>query len=310
MRTLIVITGPTAVGKTEICLDIAKRYHVPIINADSRQIYRGMVIGTAAPTMEQLAAVKHYFVGVLSPDKYYNASMFEQDVTKVLHELWGNFQGRSQDKHSRQLALMCGGSMMYIDSVCDGIDDIPTIHPETRAMIRDKYEKDGLERLLEELKLLDPEYYNVVDKRNQRRVIHGLEICYQTGKTYTSFRKREKIARPFDRLIKIFINRSREQLYKRINTRVDRMIENGLEAEVRSLENYRGVNALNSVGYREMFDYIDEKITLNEAVEKIKSNTRRYARKQQTWYKRDENIRWFDAEDKEGIIEYIENAIR
>lgn len=310
MRTLIVITGPTAVGKTEICLDIAKRYHVPIINADSRQIYRGMVIGTAAPTMEQLAAVKHYFVGMLSPDKYYNAFMFEQDVTKVLHELWGNFQGCSQDKHSRQLALMCGGSMMYIDSVCDGIDDIPTIHPETRAMIRDKYEKDGLERLLEELKLLDPEYYNVVDRRNQRRVVHGLEICYQTGKTYTSFRKREKIARPFDRLVKIFINRSREQLYKRINTRVDRMIENGLEAEVRSLENYRGVNALNSVGYREMFDYIDEKITLNEAVEKIKSNTRRYARKQQTWYKRDENIRWFDAEDKEGIIEYIENAIR
>lgn len=310
MRTLIVITGPTAVGKTEICLDIAKRYHVPIINADSRQIYQGMVIGTAAPTMEQLAAVKHYFVGVLSPDKYYNASMFEQDVTKVLHELWGNFQGCSQDKQSRQLALVCGGSMMYIDSVCDGIDDIPTIHPETRAMIRDKYEKDGLERLLEELKLLDPEYYDVVDKRNQRRVVHGLEICYQTGKTYTSFRKREKIARPFDRLVKIFINRSREQLYKRINTRVDRMIENGLEAEVRSLENYRGVNALNSVGYREMFDYIDEKITLNEAVEKIKSNTRRYARKQQTWYKRDENIRWFDAEDKEGIIEYIENAIR
>lgn len=310
MRTLIVITGPTAVGKTEICLDIAKRYHIPIINADSRQIYRGMVIGTAAPTMEQLAAVKHYFVGMLSPDKYYNASMFEQDVTKVLHELWGNFQGCSQDKHSRQLALMCGGSMMYIDSVCDGIDDIPTIHPETRAMIRDKYEKDGLERLLEELKLLDPEYYDVVDKRNQRRVVHGLEICYQTGKTYTSFRKREKIARPFDRLIKIFINRSREQLYKRINTRVDRMIENGLEAEVRSLENYRGVNALNSVGYREMFDYIDEKITLNEAVEKIKSNTRRYARKQQTWYKRDENIRWFDAEDKESIIEYIENAVR
>lgn len=310
MRTLIVITGPTAVGKTEICLDIAKRYHIPIINADSRQIYRGMVIGTAAPTMEQLAAVKHYFVGVLSPDKYYNASMFEQDVTKVLHELWGNSQGCSQDKHSRQLALMCGGSMMYIDSVCDGIDDIPTIHPETRAMIHDKYEKDGLERLLEELKLLDPEYYDVVDKRNQRRVVHGLEICYQTGKTYTSFRKREKIARPFDRLVKIFINRSREQLYKRINTRVDRMIENGLEAEVRSLENYRGVNALNSVGYREMFDYIDEKITLNEAVEKIKSNTRRYARKQQTWYKRDENIRWFDAEDKEGIIEYIGNAIR
>lgn len=310
MRTLIVITGPTAVGKTEICLDIAKRYHVPIINADSRQIYRGMVIGTAAPTMEQLAAVEHYFVGVLSPDKYYNASMFEQDVTKVLHELWGNSQDCSQDKHSRQLALMCGGSMMYIDSVCDGIDDIPTIHPETRAMIRDKYEKDGLERLLEELKLLDPEYYDVVDKRNQRRVVHGLEICYQTGKTYTSFRKREKIARPFDRLVKIFINRSREQLYKRINTRVDRMIENGLEAEVRSLENYRGVNALNSVGYREMFDYIDEKITLNEAVEKIKCNTRRYARKQQTWYKRDENIRWFDAEDKESIIEYIENAIR
>ncbi len=294
MDTLIVITGPTAVGKTELCIDIAKRFGIPIINADSRQIYRELRIGTATPTEEQLQAVKHFFVGSISIDDYYNASMYEQEVLQLLDE---------QFKHS-PIQLLTGGSMMYIDAVCNGIDDIPTIREDIREEMKRRYEQEGLEALCEDLKRLDPEHYEVVDRKNYRRVIHALEICYQTGKTYTSFRKQEKKQRPFQ-IVKIGLHRDREELYHRINQRVDQMMADGLLDEVKSLSDKRCNNALNTVGYKEMFTYLDGTWTLEEAVERMKGNTRRYARKQLTWFKRDEQMQWFYPHQKEDILNYI-----
>lgn len=293
-KTLIVITGPTAVGKTALCLDIAKHFDIPIINADSRQIFRELKIGTARPTEEQMQEVKHYFVGMLGLEDYYSASLFEQQVLELL----------DQQFQTHDYALMAGGSMMYIDAVCDGIDDIPTIDDATRDLMKKRLAEEGLEKLCEELKILDPEYYDIVDRQNPRRVVHALEICTMTGKTYTSFRKREKRERPF-RIIKIGLNRPREELYERINRRVDQMMADGLLDEVRSLYPQRSLNALNTVGYKELFDYLDGRWSLEEAVERIKGNTRRYARKQLTWYKKDEQIRWFHPDDKETIINYI-----
>lgn len=294
MASLIVITGPTAVGKTELCIDIAKYYGVPIINADSRQIYRELKIGTATPTEEQLESVKHYFVGSISIDNYYNASMYEQDVLTLLDK---------QFKHS-SIQLLTGGSMMYIDAVCNGIDDIPTIREDIREEMKKRYANEGLEALCEDLRRLDPEHYEIVDKKNYRRVIHALEICYQTGRTYTSFRRQEKKQRPF-KIIKIGLNREREELYHRINLRVDQMMTDGLLDEVQSLQSKRTNNALNTVGYKEMFTYLDGAWSLEEAVERIKGNTRRYARKQLTWFKRDEEMRWFHPQQKEDILKYI-----
>lgn len=294
--TLVVITGPTAVGKTELCMDIAKHYGIPIINADSRQIYRGMEIGTAAPTKEQQEEVHHYFVGTLSLTDYYNASMYEQDVLALLSRMF--------NANGHNIALLTGGSMMYIDSVCNGIDDIPTINAETRDMLKERLEREGIERLCEELRALDPEYYDFVDKKNPRRVVHGLEICYQTGKPYSYFRKKEKRLRPF-RIVKIALNRPREELYARINARVDKMICDGLPEEAKALYPHRELNALNTVGYKEMFSHFDGTLSLEEAIERIKGNTRRYARKQLTWFKRDKDIRWFNPDDKKEIMNYI-----
>lgn len=293
-KTLIVITGPTAVGKTALCLDIAQHFGIPIINADSRQIYKELKIGTASPTDEQLAKVKHYFVGSLSLNDYYSASLFEQQTMEILEREFAK----------SDYALMAGGSMMYIDAVCNGIDDIPTVDDHTRETLKARLANEGLEPLVEELRLLDPEYYEIVDKQNPRRVVHGLEICLMTGKTYTSFRKREKKQRPF-RIVKIGLNRDREELYNRINLRVDEMMDEGLLEEARNLYPMRHMNALNTVGYKEMFAYLDSTWTLEEAVERIKGNTRRYARKQLTWYKKDEQIRWFHPDQKEEIISYI-----
>ena len=301
-NTLIVITGPTAVGKTELCLEVAKKYGIPIINADSRQMFRGMAIGTAAPSKEQLEAVRHYFVGNLELSDYYNAAMFERDVIAILDGMFSGNQGDGCRKCG--LALMSGGSMMYIDAVCNGIDDIPTINEETRNYIKERLSKEGLERLCAELKRLDPEYYDVVDKKNTRRVVHGLEICIQTGTTYTSFRKRQKKQRDF-RIVKIGLEMPREELYLRINRRVDRMMECGLLQEAEALYPYRNLNALNTVGYKELFSYIDGTFTLEEAVERIKGNTRRYARKQMTWLKKDGSVVWFPANDKCAIMDYI-----
>lgn len=293
-KTLIVITGPTAVGKTDLCLDIARHYGVPIINADSRQIYKELLIGTARPTEEQMQLVRHYFVGTLSLEDYYSASLYEQQVMSLLEELF-----RESD-----YALLSGGSMMYIDAVCNGIDDIPTIDDATRELMKRRLAEEGLQSLCEELQRLDPEYYEIVDRRNPRRVVHALEICVMTGRTYTSFRKREEKQRPF-RIVKIGLNREREQLYDRINRRVDEMMAAGLLEEALQMYPRRELNALNTVGYKELFDYIDGRWTVEEAVERIKGNTRRYARKQLTWYKKDDRIRWFHPNDKETIIDYI-----
>lgn len=298
MKTLIVITGPTGVGKTELCLRIANTFFVPIINADSRQIYSEIPIGTAAPTKEQQAAVKHYFVGTLHLTDYYSASQYENDVLKLLDELF----------KSSDVALLSGGSMMYIDAVCKGIDDIPTIRDDIRSMMKQRLATEGLEALVEELRKLDYEHWKIVDRKNPRRVVHALEICHQTGRTYTSFRRNEVKKRPF-RIIKIGLSRPREELYDRINRRVLKMIDDGLIDESLRVLPYRGVNALNTVGYKEMFEYLDGLTTLDEAIFKIQSNTRRYARKQLTWYKRDEQMKWFSPDNIEEILNYIESAI-
>jgi tRNA dimethylallyltransferase len=296
VATLVVITGPTAVGKTALCIKLAKHYGIPIINADSRQIYRELRIGTASPSDEQLREVKHYFVGSIGIDDYYNASLYEQDVLRVLDE---------QFCHS-PIQLLTGGSMMYIDAVCNGIDDIPTIRDDIRNEMKRRYAEEGLEALCADLQRLDPEHYAVVDRKNYRRVIHALEICYQTGQTYTSFRKQERKQRPF-RIVKIGLNRERDELYQRINSRVDQMMTDGLLDEARSLYDKRSNNALNTVGYKEIFDYLDGRWSLEEAVERIKGNTRRYARKQLTWYKRDEDMHWFHPNDKQQLLNYLKH---
>lgn len=294
--TLIVVTGPTAVGKTDLCLQIARQYGIPVINADSRQIYRGLTIGTAAPTEEQQRGVRHYFVGSLPLDHYYNAAMYEHDVMALLARLF------PQSPH--RVALLSGGSMMYIDAVCNGIDDIPTITPETRAAVRQQLEERGLDSLCDDLRRLDPQHFETVDKRNTRRVVHALEICLQTGKPYSSFLLGKGKRRPF-RIVKIALSRHREALYERINKRVDRMVENGLVEEARHLFKYSGLNALNTVGYKELFDYFRGRWPLTEAIERIKGNTRRYARKQLTWLKRDKSITWFDADNTQLILNHI-----
>ena len=293
---LIVITGPTAVGKTELCMELAQWLNVPIINADSRQMFRELKIGTAAPTDKQLQQVRHYFVGNLSISDYYSASMYEQDVNKLLAELFT----------TSNYALLTGGSMMYIDAVCNGIDDIPTVDETTRQLMKQRLAEEGLEALVEELKQLDPEHYEVVDRQNPRRVVHALEICHMTGKTYTSFRKAEKKQHPFQ-IVKIGLNRDRSELYERINLRVDKMIQNGLVDEARNLTSYRHANALNTLGYKELFNYFDGIWNLDEAIERIKGNTRRYARKQLTWFKRDATMRSFHPNDVELIKNYISN---
>lgn len=293
-KTLIVIVGPTGVGKTELCIRLAEYFHIPIINADSRQLFADIPIGTAQPTHEQLSRVKHYFVGTLALDDYYSASMFEQDVLQLLAA------------SSRPLELMAGGSMMYIDAVCNGIDDIPTVDDATRALMKQRLSNEGLPALVEELRQLDPEHWAIVDKQNPRRVVHALEICHMTGKTYTSFRLNEKKQRPFN-ILKIGLVRPREELYERINRRVDQMMADGLLEEARRVYPKRHLNALNTVGYKELFNYLDGTWSLEEAIERIKGNTRRYCRKQLTWLKRDPAIQWFHPDNFEEIIKYIES---
>ena len=300
MDTLFVITGPTAVGKSDLCLRVARHLDVPIINADSRQLYADIPIGTAAPTAEQLAAVRHYFVGTLRLTDYYSASMYEQQVLTLLHDPEG--------LGNNPYALLSGGSMMYIDAVCDGIDDIPTIDEETRATLRHRLATDGLERLAEELRVADPEYYAIVDRKNTRRVVHALEICYMTGRTYTSYRVRRRQPRDFS-IVKIGLTRDRQELYDRINRRVEQMMADGLLEEARRVYPHKGENSLNTVGYRELFDYFEGRCTLAEAVERIQGATRRYCRKQLTWLKRDQRIRWFHPDQADEIIAYIDGFI-
>lgn len=299
MKTLVVVLGPTGVGKTELCLNIAKHLKSPIINADSRQIFAEMPIGTAAPTKEQQREVLHYFVGNHNITDYYSAAMFEEDAINTIDKLF-------KDGHNS--VLMSGGSMMYIDAVCKGIDDIPTIDESTREKLKIEFERDGLDKLVDKLKVLDPEHWLIVDKKNPRRVIHALEICMMTGKTYTSFRRNTNKKRPFN-ILKIGLNRDREELYERINKRVLNMIDEGLINEVLQLYNFRNLNALNTVGYKEVFDYLDGLLTLDEATRQIQSNSRRYMRKQLTWFKRDESIKWFNPNNVEEILKYIDKNV-
>lgn len=291
-KTLIVVTGPTGVGKTEATLRLAEYFGVPVINADSRQIFAEIPIGTAAPTAAQQARVRHYFVGNHHLEDYYSASLFEEDVLKIINEA------------SSKVSLLSGGSMMYIDAVCKGIDDIPTIRPEVRQEMMQLLESEGLEKMCELLHEWDPEHWAVVDRNNPRRVIHALEICKQTGRTYTSFRSNTIKERPFN-IIKIGLNRDRETLYQRINQRVLQMIDDGMIEEAQRVYPKRTLNSLNTVGYKELFEYLDGLTTLDEAIFKIQSNTRRYARKQLTWYKRDAEMTWFSPDNIEEILNYL-----
>lgn len=291
-KTLIVVTGPTGVGKTETTLRLAEHFGVPVINADSRQIFAEIPIGTAAPTAAQQARVRHYFVGNHHLEDYYSASLFEEDVLKLINE------------SSSKVSLLSGGSMMYIDAVCKGIDDIPTIRPEVRQEMMQLLEKEGLAKMCELLHEWDPEHWAVVDRNNPRRVIHALEICKQTGRTYTSFRSNTIKERPFN-IIKIGLNRDRDTLYQRINQRVLQMIDDGMIEEAQRVYPKRMLNSLNTVGYKELFEYLDGLTTLDEAIFKIQSNTRRYARKQLTWYKRDQEMTWFSPDNIEEILNYL-----
>lgn len=295
MKTLIVLLGPTAVGKTELALRLAEHIDSPIINADSRQLYADLRIGTAAPTEEQLARVHHYFVGTLAIQDYYSAARFENEVLTLTGQLF--------QSHDR--LLLSGGSMLYIDAVCKGIDDIPTVDEETRLMLRERLEHEGLEKLTRELKLLDPEYYAQVDLKNTKRIVHALEICYQTGRTFTSFRTSTQKQRPFN-ILKIGLRREREELFNRINERVDQMIANGLLDEARALLPYRDENALNTVGYKEMFQVLDGKWDLQFATERMKKNTRVYAKKQMTWFAHDKDIHWFHPDEIDAITALVD----
>lgn len=297
-KYLIVLIGPTGVGKTELSLRIAEKFTASIISSDSRQLYRDLPIGTAAATPEQLARVKHHFVGLLGLDEYFSAARFEEEVISFLDTYY----------QSHDVALMTGGSMMYVDAVCKGIDDMPSVTPEVRQKVVDLYAAVGLDGLLEMLQQLDPEYYDIVDRKNPKRVMHGVEICLTTGKTFTSFRTNTIKSRPFE-IIKIGITRDREELYDRINQRVDQMMADGLLEEARAVYEHRAHNSLNTVGYKEMFQYLSGEWTLDFAIEKIKQNTRIYSRKQMTWFKRDESIRWFHPDNEAEILSYLADKI-
>ena len=298
VNSLVILLGPTGVGKTELSLRIAEHFGSPIISSDSRQLYKELPIGTAAPTVEQMARVRHYMVGTLSLTDYYSASNFEEDVISLLREL--------HQTHST--VVMTGGSMMYIDAVCNGIDELPTVSDEVRKLMIERYKNEGLESLCNELKHLDPIHYEQVDLKNHKRVIHALEICYMTGKPYSELRTHSNKQRPF-RILKIGLTRDREELYERINRRVEQMISEGLESEARSVYPHREFNSLNTVGYKEMFAYISGEWSLEKAIEKIKRNTRVYSRKQMTWFKRDPQITWFSPEQEREIMSFIKNQI-
>lgn len=293
MNTLIVITGPTGVGKTATAIGIAQALSAEIISADSRQLYRDIPVVTAAPTAEQLALVPHHFVGTLGLNEYYSAAQFESDVLELLPRLF----------EKSPYAVMCGGSMLYIDAVCKGIDDIPTISEEVRRRVYAEYEQYGLEYMLNRLKQLDPEHYEVVDRCNYKRVVHAVEICLQAGVPYSRLRTNQAKPRPF-RIIKIGLNLPREQLFERINKRVIDMIDGGLLDEARRVYPLRHLNSLNTVGLKELFAYFDGTMDYETAVARIQKNTRVYAKKQLTWYAKDTDMRWFTPGDP-AIMEYV-----
>lgn len=296
---LIVVTGPTAVGKTELCLRLAQQFNAPIVNADSRQLYREMKIGTARPTDAQLSEACFYFVACKSVRDYYSASMYEQEAMAVLNDIFSK----------GNIAILSGGSMMYVDAVVNGIDDIPAVPSEVRAAVRQRLQNDGLEAMCEELKRLDPDYYEVADLKNPRRVAHAVEICIAAGKPYSSYRTLTRKQRPFG-VVKIGLNLPRAELFERINSRVDSMMAAGLADEARQLYPLRAFDAMNTVGYKELFKWLDGGWDLDTAVARIKKHTRVYAKKQLTWYKRDNDIVWFSPQNYDDIVKFIYNRIR
>ncbi|MDD6493490.1 MAG: tRNA (adenosine(37)-N6)-dimethylallyltransferase MiaA [Bacteroidales bacterium] len=295
-KNLVVVLGTTGVGKTEACISIARHLHCEIINCDSRQLYESIPIGTAAPTAEQMLKVRHHFVGILPLDRYFSASMYEEAVCKLVEE----------SRHDT--FLLTGGSMMYLDAVCNGIDELPTVRDEIREEMKRRLADEGLDALDWELSQLDPQHWQNIDHNNPRRILHALEICHQTGKPYSSFLSHSKKERPFN-ILKIGLTRPREEMYERINLRVLKMMDDGLEDEARKVYPLRHHNSLNTVGYKELFDFFDGTTDLEEAVRRIQSNTRRYMRKQETWFKRDKTIKWFAPTEIKEIIKYIDISL-
>lgn len=298
MPTLIVILGPTGVGKTDISLRLAEKFGCPIVSSDSRQFYRELKIGVASPTEEELARAKHYFIGTHSIFDEYNAGQYEIDAINLLDELF--------QKHD--VVLLVGGSMMYIDAVCKGLDDIPTVVAETREFWQKMYGEKGLEFIQNELKRLDEKHYNEVDLKNPKRVIHALEICSMTGKPYSDLLTGERKKRDFD-ILKIGLNRPRPELYERINLRVDKMVKDGLIEEARALYPHKQLNTLNTVGYKELYAHWDGEYDYGFAINLIKQDTRRYAKRQLTWYRRDEEVNWFHPDDEGRIIAFIDEKL-
>lgn len=295
---LIVLLGPTGVGKTDLSISLSNTFNAPIISSDSRQFFKDMKIGTAVPTDEQLNSAAHHFIGHKSVTERYSCGMFEIDALNLLNDIY----------KTHNAAMLVGGSGLYIDALCNGIDDFPTPDAELRQLLLEQLKNDGIESLRAQLKLLDPEYYNSVDLKNPQRVLKGLEVCLQTGKTYTSFLTNPNKKRPFQ-IIKIGLNRDRDELYNRINLRVDEMIQQGLLNEAKQLHPLKHLNALNTVGYRELFDYFDGKHSLETAIELIKRNSRRYAKRQLTWWARDNEIKWFHPERKEEIVLFLKERM-
>lgn len=287
MKKLLVLLGPTGVGKTEWSIRIAEHLGAPIVSADSRQLYKGLTIGTAAPTKEQLDRVPHHLVAFLSPEDYYSASEYEHEAIATINRL-----------HSvHDTVVLTGGSMMYIDAVCKGIDIMPTIDQQLRDEVYQLYQDKGLDPIRQKLRILDPTFYNEVDLKNPKRVIHALEVCLMTGKPYSSFRKNSIKERPFD-IVRVGFNRPREELYQRINQRVDIMIQDGLMEEARQFYPIKHLNSLNTVGYKELFQYFDGNWTESVAIDKVKQHSRNYARKQLSWFNRDNDIHWIDLSDE------------
>lgn len=297
-KYLIVITGPTGIGKSKTGILLAKHFQSEIISADSKQIFREMTIGTAVPTKEELSEVTHHFIHSHSITENYNASRYETEAIELIEKLFA----------SNNVLFLVGGSMLYVDAICKGIDEIPDIPAEIRESVQNQFRTEGLESIRLQLKKLDPEYYHSVDLKNHARIIHALEVCLLTGKTYSSFRLNRNKQRSF-KIVKIGLNCDRELLHNKINNRVDQMVAHGLEKEARNLFHLRDLSSMNTVGYRELFDYFDGTITKDKAIELIKRNSRRYARKQITWFRNDPDVKWFEPQEYDGIKSYIETLI-
>jgi len=298
MNTLIVVLGPTGVGKSAVSIQLAKHYQTEILSADSRQFYQELSIGTAVPSAEELKSVPHHFIQTKSIHHYYNVSEYETEAIQLINQLF----------HSKNPLILTGGSMLYVDTICKGIDDIPTVDPVIRDEVISWYHENGIEALRQRLLELDPEYYQQVDLNNPKRLLHAVEICLMSGKSFTSFRTNTIKERPF-RILKIGINQDRKILYERINERVLKMMEDGLLEEAKAVYTYRNLNSLNTVGYKELFTYLDGDCSLDEAVDLIQRNTRKYARKQLTWFRRDQDINWFEPEQISEIISYTDQIL-